>query len=138
MTEVLEVTAVTPKKAVTVENTVSKAVKISLTQMNKNGQQNASFIFSAKGEDLNGFLTDTCKKIVGVMQLQQRIKNNGGKSNAFGLTKSGEFELNITTIIDKDTVKELNNFVFTLGQLGSQNPELVLIDMVEGYKMLTE
>ena len=122
----------------TLVTTIDKAVKISLTQINKNGQQNASFIFSAKGNDLNDFLKDTCKKIVGVMQLQKRIKENGGKNNAFGLTKSGEFELSITTITDKDTVKELNNFVFTLGQLGTQNPELVLVDMVEGYKLLTE
>jgi hypothetical protein len=128
------------KKATTVVivPTVEKTVKISLTQVNKNGQQNASFIFGAKGENLNDFLVNTCKKIVGVMQLQSRIKENGGKSNAFGLTKSGEFELSITTISDTDTVKELNNFVFTLGQLGTQKPELVLVDMVEGYKLLTE
>ena len=132
MTKVVEVIAVTPQ----IET--SKTVRISLTQMNKNGKQNASFIFSAKGNDLTDFLKDTCKKVVGVMQLQSRIKENGGKNNAFGLTKSGEFELSITTISDTDTVKELNNFVFTLGQLGNSNPELVLVDMVEGYKLLTE
>ena len=126
------------KTEVTVVETVEKAVRISLTQMNKNGKQNTSFVFSAKGNDLNDFLKDTCKKVVGVMTIQSRIKDNGGKNNAFGLTKSGEFELSITTVTDTDTVKELNNFVFTLGQLGSANPELVLVDMVEGYKLLTE
>lgn len=122
------VTAVTPQKT----------VKISLTQLNKNGKLNASFIFSAKGENLNDFLTDTCKKIVGVMQIQKRIKENGGKNNAFGLTKSGEFELSITTASETETTKELNNFVFTLAQLGEQNPETVLVDLVDGYKLLTE
>ena len=135
-------TKVAKKSAKKVEATVIvptvKTVRISLTQMNKNGKQNASFIFSAKGNDLTDFLKDTCKKVVGVMQLQSRIKENGGKNNAFGLTKSGEFELSITTITDSDTIKELNNFVFTLGQLGNTKPELVLIDMVEGYKLLTE
>ena len=132
MTEVLEVVATTP------QITVEKTVRISLTQMNKSGQQNASFVFSAKGNELTELLTQTCKKVVSVMELQKRIKENGGKNNAFGLTKSGEFELSITTFTDTDTVKELNNFVFTLGQLGSQNPELVLVDMVDGYKLLTE
>lgn len=126
------------KTEVTVVETVEKAVRISLTQVNKSGKQNASFIFSAKGNDLNSFLTDTCKKIVGVMTIQSRIKENGGKNNAFGLTKSGEFELSITTIQDNEVSKELNNFVFTLGQLGNASPELVLVDMVEGYKLLTE
>lgn len=131
MTKLVEATAVAPQ-------TVNKAVRIALTQVNKNGKQNASFIFSAKGENLTDFLTDTCKKVVGVMQLQQKIKDNGGKNNAFGLTKSGEFELSITTVTDSDTVKELNNFVFTLSQLGTQNPDVVLCDLVEGYKLLTE
>lgn len=131
MTKILDVVATTPQ-------TVNKAVRIALTQVNKNGKQNASFVFSAKGENLTDFLTDTCKKVVGVMQLQQKIKDNGGKNNAFGLTKSGEFELSITTVTDSDTVKELNNFVFTLAQLGTQNPDVVLCDLVEGYKLLTE
>lgn len=131
MVKTLVATAVAPQ-------TINKVVKISLTQLNKNGKQNASFIFSAKGENLNEFLTDTCKKIVGVMTLQQKIKNNGGKNNAFGLTKSGEFELSITTATETETTKELNNFVFTLAQLGTQNPDVVLCDLVEGYKLLTE
>jgi|GEM_PF-6139964 len=131
MTKTLVATAVAPQ-------TINKVVKISLTQLNKNGKQNASFVFSAKGENLNEFLTDTCKKIVGVMTLQQKIKNNGGKNNAFGLTKSGEFELSITTATENDKVQELNNFVFTLAQLGTQNPDIVLCDLVEGYKLLTE
>jgi hypothetical protein len=123
------VTAVTPQKR----------VRIFLEQQNKNGKLNASFVFSAKGENLNDFLTDTCKKIVGVMQIQQRIKENKGKSNAFGLTKSGEFKLAITTAkTDEDIVVELNSFVFTLAQLGEQNPETVLVDLVDGYKLLTE
>lgn len=125
-----DVTAVTP--------TNDKFVKISLTQVNKNGKQNASFIFSAKGNDLKDFLNDTCTKIVGVMTIQNRIRLNGGKNNAFGLTKSGEFELSITTAVENEVVKELNNFVFTLSQLGDTKPNEVLIDLVEGFKLLTE
>jgi hypothetical protein len=56
----------------------------------------------------------------------------------FGLTKGGEFELSITTIVDSEVTKELNNFVFTLSQLGNDKPNEVLIDMVEGFKLLTE
>jgi hypothetical protein len=123
---------------VTVAQVAQKFVRIALTQLNKNNKVNASFTFQAKGENLNDFLHDTCKRIVGVMQLQKRIKENGGKNNAFGLTKSGEFELSITTATDTEQTKELNNFVFTLAQLGEQNPENVLIDLVEGYKLLTE
>lgn len=129
MNEPTAVTAVTP---------IDKSVRISLTQVNKNGKQNASFIFSAKGEQLNDFLTDSCRKIVEIMKIQQRVKTNGGKSNAFGLTKSGEFEMGILVLEADEQTKLLNNFVFTLGQLGEQNPEVVLIDLVEGYKLLTE
>lgn len=132
MTKVVEATAVAP--AVVSE----KIVRISLTQENKNGHQNATFTFSSSGENLNDFLIETCKKIVGVMTIQSRIKANGGKNNAFGLTKGGIFELGITVAINGESSRVLNNFVFSLPQLGTINPELVLVDMVEGYKLLTE
>ena len=132
-------TAVAPVQTVAVVTPiVEKIVRISLTQENKSGKQNATFLFSSKGEELNDFLTDTCKKIVGVMTLQQKIRENGGKNNAFGLTKSGTFELGITVAIDSESTKVLNNFVFNLAQLGTQNPETVLVDLVAGYKLLTE
>lgn len=143
MTKNSVATAVAPKRApkkvaVAPKKDVQKIVRISLTQENKGGKQNASFLFSSKGEELNDFLTDTCKKIVGVMQLQQKIRENGGKNNAFGLTKSGTFELGITVAIDSESTKVLNNFVFNLAQLGTQNPDAVLVDLVAGYKLLTE
>ncbi len=119
-------------------NEVQKIVRISLTQKNKAGKQNATFLFSSKGEQLNDFLIDTAKKIVGVMAIQERMKTNGGKANAFGLTKGGTFELGITVSIDGESTKVLNNFVFTLAQLGTEKPEQVLIDYVEGFKLLTE
>jgi hypothetical protein len=117
---------------------VQKVVRISLTQENKAGKQNATFMFSSKGENLNDFLSDTAKKIVGVLTIQSRIKANGGKNNVFGLTKSGEFYLSISVTIDSERNTLLNNFAFTLGQLGTTNPEAVLIDYVEGFKLLTE
>lgn len=115
-----------------------KTVRISLTQVNKNGKQNASFVFNAKGAQFNDFINDTCTKIIKVMELQAQAKANGGKSNVFGLTKSGEFELGITTMTDDGVNKLLNNFVFNLRQLGDENPQAVLVAMVEGYKLLTE
>ena len=129
MTKVVEAIAIAPTE---------KTVRISLTQVNKNGKQNASFVFNAKGVEFTDFITNTAKKILKVLEIQSRIKTNGGKNNAFGLTKSGEFELNLTTVSDEGNVKLLNNFVFTLPQLGEQNPELVLVDLVEGYQLLTE
>ena len=134
MTKVLEATAVAP----TVSIDTQKVVRISLTQENKAGKQNATFLFSSKGNDLNDFLSDTAKKVVGVLEIQSRIKDNGGKANVFGLTKSGTFELGITVAIDGESTKVLNNFVFTLAQLGTINPEAVLIDYVEGFRLLTE
>lgn len=113
-------------------------VRISLTQVNKNNKVNASFVFEAQGTNLTDFVAQTAKKVVKVMELQQSIKAKGGKNNAFGLTKSGEFELNIKTLNTLNDVKLLNNFVFSLPQLGTDNPEGVLVDMVEGFKLLTE
>jgi hypothetical protein len=100
MTKVAVATAVAPKVAKQVAKKVEKIVRISLTQENKAGKQNATFLFSSKGEDLNDFLKDTAKKVVGVLAIQSRIKNNGGRANVFGLTKSGLFELVITFAID--------------------------------------
>ena len=134
MTKVSEATTVAP----TVSVDTQKVVRISLTQENKAGKQNATFLFSSKGENLNDFLTDMAKKIVGVMAIQSRIKDKGGKAGVFGLTKGGTFELGITVAIDGESTKVLNNFVFTLAQLGTTNPEAVLIDYVEGFKLLTE
>ena len=128
MNEISVVTAVTP----------INVVRISLTQVNKNNKINASFVFEAQGTDLTDFVAQTAKKVVKVMELQQSIKAKGGKNNAFGLTRSGEFELTIKTINTLNDVKLLNNFVFSLPQLGVENPEGVLIDMVEGFKLLTE
>jgi hypothetical protein len=137
MAKVSEVTAVTPQVEVSNVDT-QKIVRISLTQENKAGKQNATFLFSSKGENLNDFLSDTAKKVVGVLEIQSRIQSNGGKANVFGLTKGGIFELGISVAIDGESTKVLNNFVFTLAQLGTVNPELVLIDYVEGFKLLTE
>ncbi len=117
---------------------VQKIVRISLTQENKAGNQNASFMFSSKGENLSEFVTDTAKKIVGVMGIQNRIKDNGGKANVFGLTKGGQFFLSISVTINDERNSLLSNFAFTLAQLGTVNPETVLIDYVEGFKLLTE
>jgi hypothetical protein len=134
MTKVAVATAVAPIVSIDTQ----KIVRISLTQENKAGKQNATFLFSSKGEDLNDFLKDTAKKVVGVLAIQSRIKNNGGRANVFGLTKSGLFELGITVAIDGESTRVLNNFCFTLAQLGTENPEQNLIDFVEGFKLLTE
>ena len=114
----------------------NKVVRITLTQTNKEGKINASFIFSAKGEKLDNFIVETATKINKVFELQQKIKENKGKSNMFGLTKNGDFELNITTATEESNVKLLNNFVFNVSKVG--NLELNLPLMVEGFKLLTE
>lgn len=137
MTKISEATAVAPTQNAVVIPT-KKAVRIALTQLNKNGKINASFIFSATGENFNDFVSDTAQKIIKVMELQQRIKAKGGKNNVFNLTKSGEFELSITTATENGLDKLLNNFVFTLAQLGESNQSEILIDMIEGFKLLTE
>ena len=113
-----------------------KSVRISLTQTNKNGKINASFVFSCNGEDFEGFLQETAKKINKVFELQAKIKENKGKNNIFGLTKSGDFELNISTATEEGTTKILNNFVFNLSKLGDAETNLPLL--AEGFKLLTE
>jgi len=119
-----------------VTTTEKKAVKISLVQTNKEGKINASFVFNATGENFDNFLTDTAQKINKVFELQQKIKENKGKSNMFGLTKNGDFELNITTVTEEGSIKLLNNFVFNVAKIG--NLEINLPLMVEGFKLLTE
>jgi len=119
-----------------VKTTEKKAVKISLMQTNKEGKINASFVFNATGENFDNFLTDTAQKINKVFELQQKIKENKGKSNMFGLTKNGDFELNITTVTEEGSIKLLNNFVFNVAKIG--NLEINLPLMVEGFKLLTE
>ena len=117
---------------------IKKAVRISLTQYAKSGKQNASFVFNATGFEFKDFVSDTANKIVKVMELQARIKSKGGKNGAFGLSKSGEFEMAISTATENGTEKLLNNFVFTLGQLGNDAPSEVLVDLIEGFKLLTD
>lgn len=113
-----------------------KSVRISLMQTSKQGKVNASFVFSCNSDNFEGFLQETAKKINKVFELQAKIKENKGKNNIFGLTKSGDFELNISTATEEGTTKILNNFVFNLSKLGDAENNLPLL--AEGFKLLTE
>lgn len=109
MAKFLEATAVAPIVVSNVDT--QKIVRIALTQENSSGKIHSSFLFSAKGENLNQFLHNTASKVQKILQLQSEISENGLK-NSFGLTKGGIFELSITEATNEGGVKILNNLTF--------------------------
>jgi len=115
-----------------------QVVRISLTQENKGGKIGASFVFTSKGVFLDDFIVDTATRIFKILELQEKIRANGGCNNVFGFTKSGMFELNMQTMFEGGEGKILNNFTFTLGKLGTLNPAENLVHLVQGFKLLTD
>lgn len=118
--------------------TISKAIRISLTQFKADKQIiNASFVFNAIGDNLDGFIKDTSKRIVKIFELQNSIKARTGKANFLGLTKNGEFELNIKVLHDNEIVKQVTNVLFKPNHIENDADGTGLLQLVEAIETLT-